>query len=275
MPELPEVETVRKDLLQVIQPKARIQSIVLHRSDIRFPIPKDLIARLTGHSFSTIHRRAKYLLFQAQDEVMISHLGMSGGWMIKSPDFVASVHDHCEIQFSDGVVLVYRDPRRFGVLDVVKSIKLQQHKLFKHLGPEPLNVQEFTPDYLFEKSRGRTQALKTFIMDQRIVVGVGNIYASEVLFLSGLSPKRAAGRLTRTACVRLVQNLQDVLAKAILAGGSTIRDYRSLRGQQGEFQGQHLVYDREGKPCTICRTPIKNAVLGARSTYWCPQCQRA
>ena len=273
MPELPEVETLRRELAHSISPEIKLTKILLRRADIRFPIPADFVSRLTGQSFLRIRRRAKYLLFETESEVMISHLGMSGGWVFKDENFIPSVHDHCEIEFSDQSVLVYRDPRRFGVLDVVKKGQELIHPLLHHLGPEPLDAEIFTASYLYRKSRGRSTALKIFLMDQGVVVGVGNIYASEALFLAGLSPRRAAQGLNMKKAARLVLCVQEVLQKAILAGGSTIRDYRSLRGLSGEFQGQHWVYDRADQPCKRCDTLIKQINLGGRSSYFCPQCQ--
>jgi formamidopyrimidine-DNA glycosylase len=274
MPELPEVETLRAQLSLSISPQAKITKVLLRRSDIRFPIPKDFSRRLEGKKISEIRRRAKYLLFYTDSEILLSHLGMSGAWVLQDENFIPSVHDHCEIKFEDSSVLVFRDPRRFGVLDILRRDEESEHRLLKHLGPEPLESQ-FTGAYLYANSRHRSQAVKTWIMDQRVVVGVGNIYASEALFLAGLKPSRRAGRLTRGQCEELVMSIQNVLKAAIAMGGSTIRDYRSLRGLQGEFQGSHWVYDQAGMTCRKCgKSVIKAKVLGGRSTFWCPVCQK-
>ncbi|MEK7356910.1 MAG: bifunctional DNA-formamidopyrimidine glycosylase/DNA-(apurinic or apyrimidinic site) lyase, partial [Bdellovibrionota bacterium] len=245
----------------------------LTRKDIRFKIPKDFVAALEGHRFLGVRRRAKYLLFDTDDAILLSHLGMTGSWRVAEPND-ESIHDHCFIELADGRTLVFRDPRRFGVLDLIRKAKHGKHKLLDHLGPEPLDEEVFNAQTLFEASRKRKVAVKVFIMNQEVVVGVGNIYASEALFRAKIPPRKAAGRLTKDECERLVNSIREVLRDAIRAGGSSIQDYRQASGESGSFQDSHRVYDRHDKPCVNCGTKIRSRVMGGRSTYWCPTCQK-
>ena len=272
MPELPEVETMRSGLEMILGPIAQIQTVTLMRADIRFKIPKSLPAELKGQRILGVRRRAKYLLFDTPTVSLLSQLGMTGSWRIEKPGD-RDKHDHCLIALTDGRTLVFRDPRRFGVIDLIHQGQESTHKLLKHLGPEPLDEMAFKSDVLYAKSRKRKVSVKVFIMDQKVVVGVGNIYASEVLFRAKVSPLKKSGRLTRLEVERIVAAIRDVLKAAISAGGSSIRDYRQAGGESGAFQDAHLVYDRKGEPCLICGTPIRMRVLGGRSTFWCPSCQ--
>ncbi|MES2963305.1 MAG: bifunctional DNA-formamidopyrimidine glycosylase/DNA-(apurinic or apyrimidinic site) lyase [Bdellovibrionota bacterium] len=257
MPELPEVETLRRGLDDLLKDHPVIRKVRLTRKDIRFEIPKDFARALEGHRFLGVRRRAKYILFDTDDAILLSHLGMTGSWRVaQSGD--ETIHDHCFIELSDGRTLVFRDPRRFGVLDLVRRGKESKHKLLDHLGPEPLDETAFDGASLYAMSRKRKVAVKVFVMNQEVVVGVGNIYASEALFRAKIRPQKAAGRLTRHECER----------------GSSIRDYRQASGEAGGFQDAHRVYDRGGEPCVVCRSKIRSKVMGGRSTYWCSTCQK-
>jgi formamidopyrimidine-DNA glycosylase len=275
MPELPEVETVRSGLEGLLSEHPRIDRVKLMRGDIRFPIPKNFAKSLEGQTITGVRRRAKYLLIETPRVSLLSHLGMTGSWrMEKTSALKPGPHDHCLIELSDERTLVFRDPRRFGVLDLVEPGQETTHLRLKSLGPEPLDPRTFTADYLYAFSRKRKTAVKVFIMDQRVVVGVGNIYASEALFLAKIRPQKLAGRLTRHETERLVQAIRSVLEKAITAGGSSIRDYKNAGGESGSFQKSHQVYERAGDACRVCGRTIRSKVLGGRSTYWCPHCQK-
>ena len=273
MPELPEVETVRAGLEDLLKNHPRITRVELKRKDIRFPIPKELPKRLEGETIVAVHRRAKYLLLETPHAILLSHLGMTGSWRIAPPG-TEDKHDHCYIELSDGRRLAFRDPRRFGLLDLVEPGREEGHPRLKGLGVEPLDEEKFTADYLFGFSRKRKVPLKAFIMDQRVVVGVGNIYASEALFRAGIKPTRATGRLKAEEAKRLVESIREVLRESIEAGGSSISDYRQASGEEGGFQNRFKVYDRAKEPCPTCRSPIASKVIGGRSTYWCKDCQK-
>lgn len=272
MPELPEVETVRAGLEKILQNGPVIERVELRRKDIRFQIPLDLPKRLKGQTILSVRRRAKYLLLETPKVILLSHLGMTGSWRIaKTGD--ENSHDHCVIYLHDGRRLVYRDPRRFGLLDLLELGGEKEHPRLKDLGPEPLDEKAFTAEYLFKMSRSRSVASKVFIMNQNIVVGVGNIYASEAMFAAGIRPHKNAGRLTLRECERLVSEIRKILAQAIEAGGSSIRDFQSAYGIAGGFQKEFRVYDRAGESCPVCKTTLKAKVMGGRSTFWCPNCQ--
>ena len=274
MPELPEVETVRTGLEQILRKHPVIEKIELRRPDIRFVIPKELPATLLGARISGVRRRAKYLLFDTEKGVLLNHLGMTGSWRVLKPEEPADIHDHCYLHLSGGVRLAFRDPRRFGIIDLILLGQEAEHPRLKLLGPEPLDTEKFTAAILFAQSRRRTIPIKAFIMDQKIVVGVGNIYASEALFRSGIRPARAAGRMTQAEARKLVDTCRTILLESIRAGGSSIRDYKNADGEAGAFQDSHYVYNREGEECRICRTEIRAKVIGGRSTFWCSKCQK-
>ncbi len=273
MPELPEVETVRRGLVAVLGKQAVIAQVILYRADLRAPIPPDLPQRLRGQPILGIRRRAKYLLWDTPATILLCHLGMTGTWRVATRDD-ARDHDHCVLELTDGRRLVYRDPRRFGCLDVVNPGSELTHPRLRDLGPEPLGP-EFTAAYLHTATRGRRAPLKILIMDQEIVVGVGNIYAAEALFRAGIRPGMAAGRISLAACTRLVAAIQLVLNAAIAAGGSTISDFRQAGGDAGYFQHDFRVYGRAGQPCLHCATILRESTLGGRTSVWCPTCQRA
>jgi formamidopyrimidine-DNA glycosylase len=270
MPELPEVETVRAGLERLLRKRPSINRVQLQRADLRSPFPKDLARRLTGQPITGVARRAKYLIFETPAIGLLCHLGMTGTWRV-APSGDERVHDHCYLHLSDGRRLAFRDPRRFGLLDLVVPGK--PHPRLSELGPEPLS-DAFSADFLQETCRGRKAPIKSLIMDQRRVVGVGNIYAAEALFRAGIRPTRPAGRVSSDRIARLVDQIQAVLREAIAAGGSTISDFRQAGGDNGYFQNDLRVYDRAGQPCRVCGSTLKNSVLGGRSTVWCKRCQR-
>ena len=270
MPELPEVETTRAGLLPRLQHRT-LTRIVVRNPRLRWPVPDDLEARLGGLALKGIDRRGKYLLFDFGAATQIVHLGMSGSLRLAGPDEPAALHDHVDWQFDDGTTLRLRDPRRFGA--VLWTDDVARHPLLAHLGPEPL-TPDFDAAYLYAQCQRRSAAIKQVIMDAQVVVGVGNIYASESLFHAGIRPATAARRLSRPACARLVVAIKQVLTAAIAAGGSSLRDYVHSSGELGYFQLQTRVYDRAGLPCKTCATPIRRIVQGQRASFYCPHCQR-
>ena len=270
MPELPEVETTRRGLSPRLVGRT-LKRVVVRNPRLRWPVPDDLETRLAGLALQTIDRRGKYLLFGFGTVTQIVHLGMSGSLRLAGAGEPAALHDHVDWLFDDGSVLRLRDPRRFGA--VLWTDDAAHHPLLAHLGPEPL-TPAFDAGYLHSQCRRRNSAIKQVIMDAQVVVGVGNIYASESLFHAGIRPATAARRLSRPACERLVAAIRKVLAAAIAAGGSSLRDYVASDGELGYFQLQTRVYDREGLPCRVCATPIRRIVQGQRATFYCPACQR-
>ena len=269
MPELPEVETSRRGIEPHII-NAQVARVVVRNRRLRWPISKDVDNNLVGQSITSVTRRAKYLLINTNSGSAILHLGMSGSVYIVDRDTPAGVHDHVDIDFENGKTLRFRDPRRFGSLHF--SIAPLRHKLLKDLGPEPL-AEEFDGKHLWNESRGRRVSIKQFIMNARIVVGVGNIYASEALFLACINPRRAAGRVALTRYESLATAIKDVLSDAIKAGGTTLRDFYGGDGEAGYFQQQLEAYGRENEACSRCNSPISAIVQGQRSTYYCKQCQ--
>lgn len=273
MPELPEVEHVKRQLAALIGTSARVSALEYFRKDLRFPLPKALLKSLPGKELLEIERRAKYLLFKFDDGWLLSHLGMSGAWREIKPGEEKILHDHVRLSFANGPSLIFNDPRRFGFIDWVAENEKTSHVRLEHLGPEPFD-ESFTPEYLFAKLRKRSAPIKSMIMDQRLVVGVGNIYASEALFRAGVRPSRAAGRVTREEAAKLITEIQIILKAAIDAGGSTIRTYKSADGSRGSFQSRFFVYGREGEVCLSCqKAKISTKVIGGRSTFWCSRCQ--
>lgn len=270
MPELPEVETTRAGLAPALVGRT-LTRVDVRQPRLRWPVPGELAAVLPGRRLTALERRAKYLLFDFDGLTQLVHLGMSGSLRLIAPDEPPGAHDHVDWRFDDGTALRLRDPRRFGA--VLLAGATHAHPLLAHLGPEPL-TDAFDAAYLHARTRQRSAAIKQVIMDGQVVVGVGNIYASESLFHAGIRPGTAARRLTRPQCARLVSAIKQVLAAAIAAGGSSLRDYVATDGELGYFQLQTRVYDRAGLPCKVCATPIRRAVTGQRATYWCPRCQR-
>lgn len=270
MPELPEVETSRRGIAPYVVGK-RIDNVVIRERRLRWPVSNDVDEHLPGQTVRSIERRAKYLLINTTGGTAIIHLGMSGSVSIVEVETPASVHDHFDIALSSGKSLRYRDPRRFGSLHWTDDAP--RHWLLRNLGPEPLSGK-FSGDYLWRISRGRRVSVKPFIMNSEIVVGVGNIYASESLFLAGIHPCRAAGRIARHRYDKLATAIKTVLEKAIQAGGTTLRDFYGFNGEAGFFQQQLEVYGRNEEACHTCKRPISVIFLGQRSTYYCKNCQR-
>lgn len=273
MPELPEVETVRAGLATLLGSSARIARVELTRGDLRAPIPRQLAKRLAGQPLTAVRRRAKYLLFDTPAASLLCHLGMTGTWRLAPPGDERT-HDHCYLHLADGRRLAFRDPRRFGLLDLVEPGGEATHRCLVDLGPEPLDVTTFTVDHLAERCRGRRRAIKPLIMDQAVVVGVGNIYAQEALFRAGIRPTRAAGRVKRAELAALIDHIRQVLTAAIAAGGSTISDFRQAGGDGGYFQHDFRVYGRGGEACHQCARTLMSGVVGGRGTTWCRHCQR-
>lgn len=269
MPELPEVETSRRGIEPHIL-GASIVRVVVRERRLRWPVPRSVDRNLRGQSVRSVERRAKYILINTAEGSAILHLGMSGSVCIVDAGTPAGVHDHFDIEFDSGLLLRFRDPRRFGSLHW--SREPLSHRLLKDLGPEPLS-DNFDGSYLWQRSRGRTVSIKQFIMNAHIVVGVGNIYASEALFIAGINPRRAAGRISRKRYEALAGAIKQVLSKAIKAGGTTLRDFYGGNGEAGYFQQQLEVYGRQDEPCRQCDTPISAIVQGQRSSYYCKRCQ--
>jgi formamidopyrimidine-DNA glycosylase len=277
MPELPEVESLRRILHRSAVGRT-ISSARINEPRLRSRISRDFAATLGGRRIEDIARRAKYLVVSLSgDLTMLTHLGMSGSWTHRGDGFEAGDlsprHDHVVLELDDGTSLVYNDPRRFGLMKVVPTEKLGALPELKNLGPEPLS-REFNADYFASKARGKKAAIKNLLMDQRIVAGVGNIYASEILFVAKVRPTRRASRVTRAEIERIVKATPEILRAAIDGRGTTFRSYRDSRGQPGRFAERLQVYGREGKPCFVCSTPIRNVVVGQRASFYCPKCQR-
>lgn len=271
MPELPEVETTRRGLEPLIIGKevARVQ---VNNSALRWPVPGSLARSLPGLVVQSVNRRSKYLLIGLSGGTLIVHLGMTGHLRCVRACEQKIKHDHVEIFFTDGTVLRYNDSRRFGAMHWTTRDPLE-HERLAGLGPEPSSAA-FNADYLYRLSRGRSVAVKPFLMDGSVVVGVGNIYASEALFRAGVAPQRSVSKISRATYQRLVQAVVAVLDQAIAAGGTTIRDFTASDGRPGYFTQSLRVYGRSGQPCLTCGTAICQNRLGQRSTYYCPSCQR-
>lgn len=271
MPELPEVETTRRGLEPLVL-GATVTAVVVRNRALRLPVPHDLARTLDGRRIDALERRGKYLLFRAGDGTLIVHLGMSGRLWVVTPDTALAPHDHFDLALGNGNIVRFRDPRRFGLLLWQRGDPLA-HKLLRDIGPEPFS-DDFNAAWLYGETRARSAAIKTALMDSHLVAGVGNIYASEALFRAGINPKLPARRLGPARCGALVQTVRATLAEAIEAGGSSLRDYVNSKGEAGYFQNNFAVYGRTGKPCLTCATPIRELVLGQRSTFYCPRCQR-
>jgi formamidopyrimidine-DNA glycosylase len=277
MPELPEVESLRRILARSAVGRTVVSAIV-REARLRRAVATDLPVTIAGRKIEGIGRRAKYLMIELSgDHLMMVHLGMSGSLTHRRADFDGDSfdprHDHVEFTFDDGSRLVYNDPRRFGLMKLFPRDEVAGLAELKGLGPEPF-AREFDAAYLWRVSRGRTSAIKNLLMDQRIVAGVGNIYASEILFRARVRPTRRAGRVTRAEFERIAPITAEVLREAIGSRGTTFRSYRDSQGQPGRFASKLRVYDREGQPCLECATPIRAAVIGQRSSFYCPRCQK-
>lgn len=271
MPELPEVETTVRGLAPVLT-GARIAALTTARDGLRRPFPVDLAQRMTGARITGLSRRAKYGLIDSdRGDTLIFHLGMSGRWRVDPAE--AWPHDHLRIETDQGRVLVLNDPRRFGSVDLVPTAALADYPPFAALGPEPLGPA-LTAAYLAAAFDGRLAPVKALLLDQRIVAGLGNIYVCEALYRAGIAPARAGGRIATARLGALVEAIRAVLAEAIEAGGSTLRDYARPDGELGYFAKDWRVYGREGEPCLSCAKPVLRRAEGGRSTFWCGACQR-
>ena len=274
MPELPEVETTRRGIAPYLIGR-RVVGVTLRRPDLRWPIPAAISELLPGQRIDAVERRAKYLLLHTQAGSALLHLGMSGVLRVLPPDAPVGKHDHVDIALERTStqaerILRFTDPRRFGCL--LWQAPGEIHSLLANLGPEPL-TDAFDGDLLWHLSRGRKAAVKLFLMDNAVVVGMGNIYASEALFAAGIDPRRAAGSISRARYARLASEVKRILAWAIERGGTTLRDFINPDGAPGYFFRELNVYGRAGEACQVCGTAIRQVSLGQRSTFWCPHCQ--
>ncbi len=283
MPELPEVETVKAGIAPVMEGRI-IADAQINRPDLRWPFPKDMAARLIGQRVLGLRRRSKYILVDLHDgETLLIHLGMSGRMLISGqmvgdfhrPHPAPAKHDHVVLEMDSGVRITFNDARRFGAMDLMQTAGQDDHWLICDLGPEPLG-NAFNESYLIERLSGRNMPIKSALLDQRIVSGLGNIYVCEVLFRAGINPKRKAGQISAKRVASLVPLIRTVLSEAIAAGGSSLRDYRQSDGELGYFQHVFQVYDREGQNCVThgCESAINRIVQSGRSSFFCPQCQR-
>ncbi|MCQ8127567.1 bifunctional DNA-formamidopyrimidine glycosylase/DNA-(apurinic or apyrimidinic site) lyase [Methylomonas rivi] len=270
MPELPEVETSRRGIAPHIQGKT-FQEIIVRQPRLRWPVPGSLTSTLPGLRLDRVERRGKYLLLATTAGTLILHLGMSGNLRICDRGQPALKHDHADFIFSDGTLLRFNDQRRFGAI-LWTDAPAEQHALLAELGPEPLS-DAFNAEFLLHHCRNRRAPIKSLIMDSHVVVGVGNIYASESLFLAGVHPNRPAGEIEPAACRRLCEAIKTVLQRAIEQGGTTLRDFVNAQGKPGYFQQSLSVYGRAGQSCLKCAEPIQHIKIGQRASYFCGTCQ--
>jgi formamidopyrimidine-DNA glycosylase len=271
VPELPEVETTRRGVEPFVVGR-RIRRLLVHDHRLRWPVDLGLVPAVTGSRIIRAGRRAKYLLLETSAGTLILHLGMSGSLRVLPAATPRLAHDHVDIELDSGHTLRFNDPRRFGSL-MFTAGDPALHPLLKGLAPEPLE-EAFDAEYLWKITRRRSVAIKQLIMNARLVVGVGNIYASEALFRARIRPRRRARSLSRAECAKLVRAIKATLSLAVKVGGTTLRDYVGADGNPGYFRQRLYVYERAGKPCRVCGNPVRQFTQGARSTYWCPTCQR-
>jgi len=271
MPELPEVETTRRGIEPHVRGQ-RIDKVIVRDRRLRWPVTAGLAGKLQGQTILQVQRRGKYLLLGLERGTLIIHLGMSGHLAVVDAGQEPVKHDHVDIILDNGRVLRYHDPRRFGAILWTAGDPLQ-HKLLAGIGPEPLGA-DFNADYLWSRLRGRQRNIRDTLLDSRIVAGVGNIYANEALFQAGIDPRRAAGRIGRDRIEKLVAEIKQVLASAITAGGTTLRDFRNSDGRPGYFKQELAIYGRAGEHCRRCDGRIRQQAVGGRSLYFCPKCQR-
>lgn len=270
MPELPEVETTRRGIAPHIEGQ-QVTQVIVRQGKLRWPVSPEITTQLPGQIINNVKRRAKYLLIETDLGTLIIHLGMSGSLRVIDPSIEPEKHEHIDIIFNNGLCLRYKDPRRFGSF-LWSSLPVHQHKLIQHLGPEPLS-DAFDIDDFYAKAKNKKTPIKSFIMDGQVVVGVGNIYASEALFRSGIHPKRAASNISKARLTKLLSAIKVILAQAIEQGGTTLKDFVNSEGKPGYFQQTLNVYGRSKQACSICETPIKQVVIAQRSTFYCPHCQ--
>jgi formamidopyrimidine-DNA glycosylase len=271
MPELPEVETTLRGIGPSLR-KKRVQGLIVRQRRLRYPVETGSEAAVAGQRILDVRRRGKYLLVDLEQGGLLIHLGMSGSLRILAAETQPGPHDHIDLVLDNGSCLRLRDPRRFGIF-LWTPDGPDEHPLVTHLGPEPLEP-DFDGPYLYAASRHRRTAVKPFIMDSRLVVGVGNIYANESLFAAGIHPNRPCGRIGQTRYDRLVHAIRAVLRKAIAEGGTSLRDFVREDGRPGYFAQELKVYGREGMPCPGCGAPIRQRRIGQRSSFFCPKCQR-
>ena len=271
MPELPEVETTRRGISPWCIDR-QITAVTVWQSALRWPVPAHLDSAILHTRISQIERRGKYLVIHCGNQRLLVHLGMSGNLRITTPDKTRRKHDHWQILLDGELALRYHDPRRFGLLLLSDAGNLATHPLLVNQGVEPLS-KAFNADYLYSKSRGRSLAVKNFIMDGHVLLGVGNIYAAEALYLAGIHPRRGAGRISLQRYEKLVGAIRTVLEAAIESGGTTLRDYVDGSGNPGYFRQQLQVYGKAGEPCRQCGRPIRSIRLGQRSSFYCSRCQ--
>jgi len=271
MPELPEVETTLRGLAPHLTGQ-QVGDVIIRNPRLRWPIPADLPELLRGRTIRRMWRRAKYLLVEFDHGTLILHLGMSGSLRLLSTPTPVQAHEHFDLVLQNGTLMRLRDPRRFGAV-LWHEGDVFAHPLLAALGPEPLE-KDFDGEYLYAATRKRKAAIKLVIMDNQVVVGVGNIYANEALFRAGIKPQLAAGKLSRERCALLSKTIREVLRAAIKKGGSSLRDYVDSDGRQGYFQQEYFVYGRTGAPCRRCGTTVKQLRQGQRASFYCPQCQR-
>lgn len=271
MPELPEVETVRRGLAPHLEGQI-VETAIVRDRRLRWPIPRNLVRMVSGRSVRSLGRRGKYLLVDCGGGWLILHLGMSGSLRLLPREATPGKHDHFDLVLGSGMAVRLTDPRRFGAV-LWCTENPSGHPLLSALAPEPLEA-DFDAAWLHAHTRGRSAAIKTVLMDSHTVVGVGNIYASESLFRAGINPRTAAGRLSIQRCQRLVDAIKSVLEEAIAAGGSTLRDFVGAGGEPGHFQQAHFVYGRDGQACLLCSGRVRMLRQGQRATYYCPSCQR-
>jgi formamidopyrimidine-DNA glycosylase len=271
MPELPEIETILRGL-EPLLPGQKITSAVIRQPHLRWPIPTNLSAILSGRVIRALRRRAKYLLIECDGGTLILHLGMSGSLRYLHRNAPAEKHDHFDLLLANGMMVRLHDPRRFGAI-LWQTGEAARHPLLAQLGPEPLE-EGFDANYLYRATRKRSAVIKQVIMDSHVVAGIGNIYANEALFRAGIRPQLMAGKLSLARCGRLVQSIRETLAEAIAQGGSSFRDFVDSRGNPGHSQQHHWVYARAGQPCRACGTTIKQIHQGQRSSFYCPSCQK-
>ena len=270
MPELPEVETTRRGIIPYVADQL-IKQIILRHKTLRWKIPEEIVNLLPGKRVLSVERRAKYLLFKMKAGTLILHLGMSGSLRVLTENIAPGKHDHVDIVMANKVILRYTDPRRFGALLWTQD-DINKHPLFEHLGVEPLS-KLLTSAYLFSQARRRKIAVKSFIMDNKVLVGVGNIYATEALFSAGIKPQKAANEISKAQWNTLIQEIQRILKAAIKKGGTTLKDFTRSDGKPGYFVQQLQVYGRAKKPCIQCGKLLAHARIGQRNTVFCLNCQ--
>ena len=270
MPELPEVETTKRGISSFLLNQA-IAKLIIRQAKLRVPVTEGINELCVGKTILAISRRAKYLLLHLSEGTLLIHLGMSGHLRLVTTQAEPGKHDHIDLCLTNGGILRYHDPRRFG-LWLYLPLNPKDHALLAHLGPEPLSL-DFNSDYLWQRARCKTQGIKSFIMNNTVVVGIGNIYATECLFLAGIHPESPAGALPEDAFIRLTYHIKQVLQQAIIAGGTTLRDFYAVDGKPGYFSNNLKIYGQKGQPCPQCKMLIQSMTIAGRSSTFCPRCQ--